>query len=151
MTIPETRYATTEDDVSIAYQIVGQGAIDLALDLGIYGNVEALWTFEPVADLLSRLASFSRLILHDRRGVGLSGGGGIISNLETQANDLLTVLDACRSARPSLLGSTIGGAAFAMFAATFPDRVTALVWFGPLAKTRWSPDYPWGNTPTGGT
>ncbi len=147
MTIPETRYATTEDDVSIAYQIVGEGEIDLALDLGIYGNVEVLWTFEPVADLLSRLASFSRLILHDRRGVGLSGGGGIISNLETQANDLLTVLDACRSARPALFGSTIGGAALALFAATFPDRATSFAWFGPMAKTRWSPDYPWGSTP----
>ena len=95
----------------------------------------------------SRLASFSRLILHDRRGVGLSGGGGMISNLETQATDLLTVLDACRSARPALLGSTIGAAALAMFAATFPDRVTSLIWFGPMAKTRWSPDYPWGSTP----
>jgi class 3 adenylate cyclase len=145
--MPETRYATTDDEVSIAYQIVGEGPIDLVVDLGVFGNVEILWTFEPVADLLSTLASFSRLILHDRRGVGMSGGGGIVSNLETQARDLLAVIDACRSARPALFGSTNGGAALAMFAATYPERVAALTWFGPMVKTRWTPDYPWGRSP----
>ena len=145
MNIPETRYATSPDEVSIAYQLVGEGPIDLVVDLGLFGNVEVAWTFEPVADVLSRLAAFARLIFHDRRGVGLSGGS--ISNLETQATDLLAVLDACRAPRPALFGSTVGGAALSLFAATFPDRVSALAWFGPLAKTAWAPDYPWGETP----
>jgi len=144
--VPETRYATTEDGVSLAYQVVGEGPIDLAVDMAILGNVEIVWTFEPVADLLERLSSFSRLILHDRRGTGLSGGGSSLPDLETRSRDLLTVLDACRASRPVLFGSTTGGAAFAIFAATYPDRVSSLVWFGPMAKATWSPDYPWGET-----
>jgi len=142
----ETRYATTEDGVSLAYQVVGDAPIDLAIDLGVFGNVEILWTFEPVADLLERLSTFARVILHDRRGTGLSGGGSLLPDLETRSRDLLTVLNACRSTRPALFGSTSGGAALAMFAATYPDRVSSFAWFGPLAKTAWSPDYPWGES-----
>jgi class 3 adenylate cyclase len=144
--VPETRYATTEDGVSVAYQIVGEGPTDLAVDLGIVGNVEVLWTFEPVAGFLERLFAFSRLIFHDRRGTGLSGGGSSLPDLETRSRDLLSVLDACRSPRTALFGATTGGAALAMFAATYPERVSSLAWFGPLARTSWSPEYPWGET-----
>ncbi len=144
--IPETHYATTEDGVSIAYQTVGDGPIDLAVELETWGNVEVVWELDELADLFHRLASFSRLILHDRRGTGLSGGG-LFPNLETRARDLLTVLDTIRSSRTALFGERTTGAAGAVFAATYPDRVSALAWFKGVATRRWSPDYPWGMTP----
>lgn len=111
MEIPETQYATTEDGVSIAYQTVGDGPVDLVLDMGAFGNVEIMWEVAPFADLFGKLSSFSRLILHDCRGLGLSGGGSSFPNLETRARDLLTVLDACRSSRAALFGALTGGAA----------------------------------------
>ena len=144
----ETRYATTKDGVSIAYQTIGEGPVDLVLELENWGNVEVMWELDALADLFERLSSFSRLILHDRRGTGLSGGrGGSFPNLETRARDLLTVLDTIRSSRATLLGERTTGAAFAVFAATYPDRVSALVWLEGVATRRWSPEYPWGLTP----
>ena len=143
---PETRYATTEEGISIAYQTVGDGPVDLVLDTAIFGNVEIMWELAPLADLFGKLSSFSRLILHDCRGTGLSGGYSF-PNLETRARDLLTVLDACRSSRAALFGALTGGAALAMFAATYPNRVSSFAWFSALARTSWSPEYPWGDTP----
>ena len=143
---PETHYATTEDGVSIAYQTIGAGP-DLVLELESWGNVEIMWEMEALADLFERLSSFSRLILHDRRGTGLSGGrGSPFPNLETRTRDLLTVLDSIRSQRAALFGEKTAGAALAMFAATHPARVSSLVWFRPVATRRWSPEYPWGLT-----
>ncbi len=145
---PETLYATTEDGVSIAYQTIGDGPVDLVLELESWGNVEIMWELGALADLFDRLSSFSRLILHDRRGTGLSGGrGSSFPNLETRTRDLLTVLDSIRSSRAALFGERTGGAALAMFAATYPERVSSLVWFRALATRRWSPEYPWGLTP----
>ncbi len=145
---PETHYATTDDGVSIAYQTIGDGPVDLVLELENWGNVEIMWELEALADLFERLSSFSRLILHDRRGTGLSGGrGSSFPNLETRARDLLTVLDTIRSARAALFGDRTAGAAFAVFAATYPDRASSLVWFKGVATRRWSPEYPWGSTP----
>jgi class 3 adenylate cyclase len=144
----DTRYATTEDGVSIAYQTIGEGAVDLVLELESWGNVEIMWELDALADLFEGLSSFSRLALHDRRGTGLSGGrGGSFPNLETRARDLLTVLDTIRSPRAVLVGERTTGAAFALFAATYPDRVSALVWLEGVATRRWSPEYPWGLTP----
>jgi class 3 adenylate cyclase len=144
---PETHYATTEDGVSIAYQVVGEGSIDLVFDPAFYGNVDIMWEFAPVGGFLKELSRFSRLVLHDRRGTGLSGRGPDYPNLETRARDLLTVLDACKSSRAALFGMATGGAALALFATTYPDRAASLLWYGPLAKTSWSPDYPWGASP----
>lgn len=144
--IPETRFATTEDGVSIAYQTLGDGPVDLVLGLEEWGNVDIMWELEALADLFTRLSSFSRLILHDRRGTGLSGGSSM-PNLETRARDILTVLDAIRSSRAALFGVTNAGAAHVMVAVTQPKRVSSLVWFKPLATSRWSPEYPWGQTP----
>jgi class 3 adenylate cyclase len=107
-----------------------------------------MWELDAFADLFERLSSFSRLILHDRRGTGLSGGrSSSFPNLETRARDLLTVLDTIRSSRAALFGEHTTGAAFAVFAATYPDRTSALVWFKGVATRRWSPEYPWGLTP----
>ncbi len=144
--IAETQYATTDDGISIAYQTVGDGPVDLVLELESWGNVDVMWELEAFADLFERLSSFSRLILHDRRGTGLSGGSSF-PNLETRARDLLAVLDRIRSPRAALFGERTAGAAFAVFAATYPDRVSSLVWFKGVATKRWSPEYPWGMTP----
>jgi class 3 adenylate cyclase len=144
---PDTRYATSEDGVSIAYQTVGDGPVDLVLELESWGSLDLLWELPEMADLFERLSSFSRLILHDRRGSGLSGGRGGFPNLETRTRDLLTVLNTLRAARVVLVGDRTAGAAHALLAATHPERVHALVWVRPVATRRWSPDYPWGLTP----
>ena len=143
---PETRYATTEDGVSIAYQTVGEGPVDLVLELENWGNVEIMWELDALADLFERLSQFTRLVLHDRRATGLSGGSSF-PNLETRARDLLTVLDTIRSSRAALFGERTTGAAFALFAASYPNRVASLVWNRAVATRRWSPEYPWGRTP----
>ncbi len=143
----ETQYATTDDGISIAYQTVGDAPVDLVLELESFGNVETMWELEQLADLFERLSQFSRLVLHDRRGTGLSGGRSGFPNLETRARDLLTVLDGIRSRRAVLFGERTGGAALALFAATYPDRVASLLWFKAVATRRWSPEYPWGRTP----
>ena len=148
MKILETKYAMTEEGVSIAYSTLGEGSVDLVVDPSdTVGNIEMLWEFEPIADLYRRLAGFSRVILHDRRGCGLSGSSGRLPDLETRARDLLVVLDACGAGQPALFGSTTGGAALAMFAATYPDRALALAWYGPMARTSWTPEYPSGRSP----
>jgi class 3 adenylate cyclase len=144
--VPDTLYATTDDGVSIAYQIVGEGPVDLVLELESWGNVEIMWELDALADLFERLSQFSRLVLHDRRATGLSGGVSF-PNLETRARDLLAVLDAIRSSRAVLFGERTAGAAFTIFAASYPNRVASLVWNRAVATTRWSPEYPWGLTP----
>jgi class 3 adenylate cyclase len=144
--VPDTLYATTDDGVSIAYQIVGDGPVDLVLELESWGNVEIMWELDALADLFERLSKFSRLVLHDRRGTGLSGGVSF-PNLETRARDLLAVLDAIRSPRTVLFGEHTTGAAFTIFAASYPNRVASLVWNRAVATKRWSPEYPWGQTP----
>ena len=143
---PDTLYATTEDGVSIAYQIVGDGPVDLVLELESWGNVEIMWELDALADLFERLSHFSRLVLHDRRATGLSGGVSF-PNLETRARDLLAVLDAIRSPRAVLFGERTAGAALSVFAASHPNRVASLVWNRGVATSRWSPEYPWGQTP----
>jgi class 3 adenylate cyclase len=144
--VPDTHYATTADGISIAYQTVGEGPVDLVLELESWGNVEIMWELDALADLFGRLSRFSRLVLHDRRATGLSGGSSF-PNLETRARDLLTVLDTIRSSRTVLFGERTTGAAFALFAASYPNRVASLVWNRAVATRRWSPDYPWGFTP----
>jgi class 3 adenylate cyclase len=144
--ISDTLYATTDDGVSIAYQIVGDGPVDLVLELESWGNVEIMWELDALADLFERLSQFSRLVLHDRRATGLSGGVSF-PNLETRARDLLTVLDAIRSPRAVLFGERTTGAAFTIFAASYPNRAASLVWNRAVATKRWSPEYPWGRTP----
>ena len=144
--VPDTHYATTADGVSIAYQTVGEGPVDLVLELESWGNIDVMWELDALADLFERLSQFSRLVLHDRRATGLSGGA-TFPDLETRARDLLTVLDTIRSPHAVLLGERTTGAAFAVFAASYPSRVASLVWNRAVATRRWSPEYPWGQTP----
>ncbi len=140
---PETLYARS-GDVNIAYQVVGDGPRDLVLVPGWLSNVEVFWEEPSVVRFLKRLASFSRLILFDKRGTGLSDRVADVPNLETRMDDVRAVLDAVGSSRAALLGYSEGGPMCALFAATYPGRTAALVMIGSYARRIWAPDYPHG-------
>jgi class 3 adenylate cyclase len=142
--IPDTRYAKTPDGVFIAYQTAGAGPIDLVWQFDLmFGNVELTWE-TVVGEFLRELSSFSRLILHDRRGTGLSSRNVAPPDLETRVGDLGVILDAIGSERPVLGGHGEGGASNVLFAASRPERVHSVVWSEPAPRTTWAPDYPWG-------
>jgi pimeloyl-ACP methyl ester carboxylesterase len=145
--IPETRYARS-GDVNIAYQVVGDGPLDLVLVHGWVQSFDAGWEIEPIARFYRRLASFSRLILFDKRGTGLSDRvpPDDLPTLETRMDDVRAVMDAVGIERTAVLGHSEGGAMCALFAATYPERTQALVMSGSAARTRWAPDYPIGAT-----
>src|SRR5215213_327428 len=144
MDVPHTRYAITPEGVYLAYQAVGEGPIDVVWQCDpIYGNVEDMWE-TVIGDWLRELSSFARLILHDRRGTGLSSRNVPPSDLETRADDLGVILDAVGSERPVLGGFGDGVAPSVLFAASQPERVHSLVWDGPAPRITWAPDFPWG-------
>jgi len=126
---PKTQYARN-GAVNIAFQVVGDGPIDLALVPGFISHVDLLWTLPEATAFMRRLASFSRLILFDKRGTGLSDPVAGLSSLEERMEDLHAVLDAAGSERPALLGVSEGGPMSVLFAATYPDRVTSLLLYG---------------------
>jgi class 3 adenylate cyclase len=141
--VPETRYATS-GDVSIAYQVVGDGPFDVVYAPPFVSHVELAWEVPGLAAYFRRLASFSRLILFDKRGTGMSDRVGSLPTLETRMDDLRAVMDAAGSERAALIGVSDGGPMAILFAATYPDRAWALVLEGTFARTMWAPDYPWG-------
>lgn len=147
MPLARTNYARS-GDVHIAYQVVGEGSVDLVYIPGFVSHVELAWEEPDHARFLSRLASFSRLILFDKRGTGLSDRvpNDQLPNLETRMDDLRAVMDAAGSDRAAVFGFSEGSNLGALFAATYPSRTTALVMYGSFAKRIWSPDYPWGTT-----
>jgi pimeloyl-ACP methyl ester carboxylesterase len=140
---PETRYARS-GDVNIAYQVVGDGPRDLILVPGWLSNVEVFWEEPWAVRFFERLASFSRLILFDKRGTGLSDRVADVPNLETRMDDVRAVLDAAGSSRAALLGYSEGGPMCALFTATYPERTAALIMIGSYARRIWAPDYPCG-------
>lgn len=146
--VPETRYARS-GDVNIAYQVVGKGPFDLVFVSGWVSNIEMMWEDPSHARFLERLASFSRLILFDKRGTGLSDKVSVtdLPTLEQRMDDVRAVMEAVGSERAALFGHSEGGNMVVLFAATYPHRTTALVTFGCFAKRVWAPDYPWAPTP----
>ncbi len=148
VTIPRTHYAAGADGVNIAYQVIGDGPIDLVFVMGWVSHLEYFWREPSFARFLSCLASFARLILFDKRGTGLSDPVPVsdLPTLEQRMTDVQTVLDAVGSTRAALLGVSEGGPLCALFAATYPQRTDALVMVGTYARRMWSPDYPWGVT-----
>ena len=132
-TPPETRY-TKSGDVHIAYQIVGNGPLDLVVVPGFISHVEWLWEEPACARFLSRLGSFARLILFDKRGTGLSDRVPQVPTLEQRMDDVRAVLDAARSYRAAIIGVSEGGPLSVMFAATYPERTAALVLYGSFAE-----------------
>jgi len=147
MEIPETRYARS-GDVNIAYQVFGDGPFDLVVVPGYVSNLDLSWQNEPHARFLRGLASFARVIVFDKRGTGLSDRVPIESlpTLEQRMDDVRAVMDAAGSDRAAIFGHSEGGVMSILFAATYPDRVRALVTFGAFAKRIRTPDYPWAPT-----
>jgi class 3 adenylate cyclase len=144
----ETQYVKTADGVHIAYQVVGSGPVDLAMDFHAYaGNVDLIWDEPDWGPFLIGFSEFTRLIVHDRRGSGASTRSVPPPNLETRAADLLAVLDAIDSESPVLGAAASTGAMHALFAATYPARASGFVWNYPRARLAWAPDYPWGQRP----
>jgi class 3 adenylate cyclase len=144
---PKTGYAKADDGVYIAYQTLGDGPVDIVWQFEWIGNVDSIWEFRPYAEWFRGLAAFSRLILHDRRGMGASSRDVAPPNLETRVADLVAVLEAVGSERPVLGGAYEGGAPNVLFAATFPERVHSLFWWYPAPRTTKAPDYPFGASP----
>ena len=142
---PKTRYAKS-GDVHIAYQVVGDGRLDLVYAPAWIGNMELFWEEPSCARFLKRLASFSRLILFDKRGTGSSDRSVEIPIIEQQIDDLTSVMDSVGSERAALLGASEGGSLCTLFAATHPERTSALILCGAVATTRWSPETPWAPT-----
>ena len=144
---PETRFAKS-GEAHIAYQVVGDGSTDLVYVPGWLSNVELNWDEPSYARFLTRLASFARLILFDKRGTGLSDrvSDQELPTLEQRMDDVRAVLDAVGSDRAALFGVSEGGPMCALFAATYPERTAALVMYGSYARRQQAPDYPWGQS-----
>ena len=143
--VPTTRYANSED-ATIAYQTTGEGPLDLMFMNGWISQIEQLWESPALRRLLERLAAFSRLILFDRRGSGLSDSVGDSYTLEQEAQDALAVLDAAGSERATLLTYGLGGPVGALLAADHPARIESLIMYASIARTAWAPDYDWAMT-----
>ena len=144
----ETHYAKS-GDLHIAYQVVGGGASDLVLVPPFVSHVEHYWEEPTVARFLTRLASFSRLILFDKRGTGLSDRvpPDRLPTLEQRMDDVRAVMDATGAERAALFGPSEGGPMSALFAATYPERTTALILYGTFASTVRDATYPWAMDP----
>jgi pimeloyl-ACP methyl ester carboxylesterase/class 3 adenylate cyclase len=142
---PQTRYARS-GDVSIAYQVTGDGPFDVVFVPPSTSHVELAWQVPVLRAMFERLSSFSRLIHFDKRGTGMSDRVTGVPTLETRMDDLRAVTDAVGSERAAVLGWSEGCAMSALFAATYPERVWALVLYGGKARSLRAPDYPWGPT-----
>lgn len=138
-----TRYAKS-GDLSIAYQVAGDGPIDLVVVPGLVSHVEAFHELPGYSHFIERLASFARVITFDKRGTGLSDRVANAPTYEQRMEDILAVMDAAASERAALFGISEGGPLGALLAATFPGRTTALMTFGAFARLTWAPDYPFG-------
>ena len=145
---PETKYARS-GDVNIAYQVMGEGALDLVFVMGWVSHLDYYWEQPLFARFLRRLASFSRLILFDKRGTGLSDRVALheLPTLEQRMDDVRAVMDAVGSERAALMGVSEGGPMCLLFAATYPERTAALVLNGAYARRLWAEDYPFGEMP----
>jgi len=130
-------------DVNIAYQVVGDGPVDLVLVLGWVSHLKYVWELPALASFLKRLASFSRLILFDKRGCGMSDRVHPLPTLEQRMDDVRAVMDAAGSERAAVLGISEGGVMSALFAATYPERTVALIIDGSYASSLPRPGYPW--------
>jgi len=143
---PRTRYAKS-DDVNIAYQVTGESLFDLVLVPGWVSHVENVWEEPSFARFLHRLRFFCRLILLDRRGTGLSDPVAKLPTLEQRMDDVRAVMDASGSEKAAIFGLSEGGPMGILFAATYPERTSALILYGTFARGTYASDYPWRPTP----
>jgi pimeloyl-ACP methyl ester carboxylesterase len=145
---PRTKYAKS-GGVHIAYQVIGDGPFDLVFVPGAVSHVEFWWEDPAMASFLGRLAAFSRLILFDKRGTGLSDrvADSDLPTLEQRMDDVRAVMDAAGSPRAALFGWSEGGPMCALFSATYPERTLALVMYGSFARWFRNSEHPWGLPP----
>ena len=143
---PKTLYAKS-GDINVAYQVIGDGPIDLIYVPGWVSHLEYGWEEPSLALFYRRLASLSRLILFDKRGTGLSDQSTNVPTLEQRMDDVRAVMEAVDSDRAVVFGMSEGGNMAMLFAATYPERTIALITFGVFAKRIYDPDYPWAPTP----
>jgi class 3 adenylate cyclase len=142
--IPKTRYAETVDGVDIAYQVFGNGPPAIVyVPPGPHSHVEVNWELPGYAAFMRGLASFARVICFDKRGLGMSDRITSLPNLESRVDDIRAVMDASHTSRAAMYGLGEGAALAAFFAATHPDRTTALIFDG-TPRVMWAPDWPWG-------
>jgi pimeloyl-ACP methyl ester carboxylesterase/DNA-binding CsgD family transcriptional regulator len=140
---PETKYAKS-GSVSVAYQVIGDGAIDLVLVPGFVSHVEVAWEEPKLARFLTRLASFSRLIVFDKRGTGMSDPVASPPSMDERMNDIGAVMNAVGSERAAMFGISEGGTLSLLFSEAQPERTEALVMYGSWARRLAGPDYPCG-------
>lgn len=140
---PEIKYARS-GEINIAYQVIGEGDLDLIFVPGFFSHVLVGWEEPRLAGFLRRLASFSRLVVFDKRGTGMSDPITKMPTQRDRVEDIRAVMDATGVERGGLFGVSEGGTLCSVFAATYPDRASALVTFGAAAKVMRSPDWPWG-------
>jgi class 3 adenylate cyclase/alpha-beta hydrolase superfamily lysophospholipase len=140
---PQTRYARS-GDVNIAYTVVGDGPFDLVYIQGFVSHVELAWRVPAYAEFLNGLASFSRFIFLDKRGTGMSDPVQGAPSLETRMDDVRAVMDAAGSSRAAIMGVSEGTPMSILFAATYPERVHALVLQAGAPRFTWAPDYTFG-------
>jgi pimeloyl-ACP methyl ester carboxylesterase len=143
----EIRYAQS-GDVSIAWQEIGDGPLDIVFVMGWVSHLEWFWKDPSFSKFLKRLATFARVILFDKRGTGLSDKVPVkdLPDLETRMDDVRAVMEAANSEHAVLCGVSEGGPLCALFAATYPDKTIALTMIGSYARRLWAEDYPWGPT-----
>jgi class 3 adenylate cyclase len=139
---PETHYARS-GEVGIAYQAFGEGEFDLVLAFPFLSHLDLMWESPALSHFLHRLGSFARVLVFDRRGVGLSDPVASAATLEERMDDVRAVMDAAGSERAALLGMSEGATMCMLFAATYPERTSALVLWGAMARSTAAPDYPW--------
>src|SRR6266540_3679584 len=148
MDIPETHYAKS-GDLSIAYQVFGEGDLDLVFIPGFISNGDLSWQAPLFSEFFARFGSFARVITFDKRGTGLSERTLGFGTAEDRMDDIRAVMDAAESERAALVGISEGGPLVALFAATYPERTTALVPWGTFARVLAAPDFPIGIDPGG--
>ena len=141
--LPATRYVKS-DDVHIAYQVFGEGSLDLLFVTGFVSNIEAIWQSPDHSAFFRRLGSFCRVILFDKRGTGMSDRGSQIFTLEQRMHDVQAILDEVGCERAALFGVSEGGPMSLLYAATYPARTSALVLYGSYARRSWAADHPSG-------
>ncbi|MGE3344606.1 MAG: alpha/beta fold hydrolase [Vicinamibacterales bacterium] len=144
---PRVQYAPS-GNVNIAYQVVGDGPVDLVFVMGWVSHLEYFWNEPSFARFLTRLSGLGRLILFDKRGTGLSDPVPVnaLPSLDQRLDDVRAVMEAAGSERAVLLGVSEGGPLCSLFAATYPEKTEALVMIGSYARRLHAPDYPWGQS-----
>jgi pimeloyl-ACP methyl ester carboxylesterase/AraC-like DNA-binding protein len=142
---PRTHY-TKSGEFNIAYQVVGNGPVDLVYIPGWVSNIDMMWAEPRLAAFLTRLSLFSRLIVFDKRGTGLSDRSDEYSTMEDRMEDINAVMNATNSEKAFLFSHSEGGSVSLLFSLNYPERTHGVIGFGIFAKRRYSDDYPWAPT-----